>query len=90
VIRLIELKHVLGKYTTRILLDTRAIVPAAKDSRGNPLFEARSLHHALSRLARATALIPPRTYQPGNGARPKKNAELELDLARALAQLTEE
>jgi hypothetical protein len=89
----LTVKAVLGKYTTRILLDAGHIIPAGKDSRGHPVFEARSLHHSLSRLARATALIEPRTYQPGSGARQrgsKKNAELMLDVERALAQLAEE
>ena len=59
VVSYLTVKPVLGKYTTRILLDAGVITPAAKDSRGHPLFDARSLHHSLSRLARAAALIPP-------------------------------
>ncbi|PWT86155.1 MAG: hypothetical protein C5B58_01925 [Acidobacteria bacterium] len=81
----LTVKAVLGKYTTRILLDSRVITPAGKDTRANPVFEARSLHHWLSRLARASGMVEPRVYQPGNGARRKKNAEIVLDIERALA-----
>ena len=85
----LTVKTVLGKYTTLILLDAGYIIPAGKDARGHPVFEARSLHHSLSRLARAVGLIEPR----GNGARQrgsKKNDDIELDVERAVAQLIEE
>ena len=62
--------------------------PLARIARGHPLFEARALHHSLSRLARASALIEPRIYQPRHNS--KKNDGIELDVERALAQLDEE
>ena len=88
VVSYLTVKIVLGKYTTRILLDAGQIVPAGKDARGHPLFEARALHHSLSRLARASSLIEPRVYQPRHNS--KKNDGIELDVERALAQLAEE
>jgi hypothetical protein len=88
VVSYLTVKTVLGKYTTRILLDAGQIVPACKDARGHPLFEARALHHSLSRLALASELIEPRTYQPRHNS--KKNDEIELNAERALAQLAEE
>jgi hypothetical protein len=93
VVSYLTVKAVLGKYTTRILLDAGAIIPAGNDSRGHPVFDARSLHHSLSRLARAAALIPPRIYQSGSGRGQKKsepNSEFVVDVERLLAQLTEE
>jgi len=40
VVSYLMIKTVLGKYTARILLDARVIVPAGKDARGNPVFDA--------------------------------------------------
>jgi hypothetical protein len=92
VIRLLDLKLVLGRRLVCRLLQAGLIVPIAHDARGHPLFDAVALHRTLGALARATALIEPRVYQPGNGARQrgsKKNDEIEIDVERALAQLDE-
>jgi hypothetical protein len=92
VIRLVELKHVLGRRLVHRLLQARLIVPNAHDARGHPLFDAQSLHRTLGALARAVGLIEPRTYRPGNGAiRDGKKDELESIVidAEELARLLE-
>jgi hypothetical protein len=92
-LRLIDLYRVIGRRLVCRLLEAKFIVPTARDGRGNPLFDAQSLHRTLGALARAVGLIEPRTYQPGNGPRQrgsKKNDEIVVDVERALAQLAEE
>jgi hypothetical protein len=92
VIRLLDLKLVLGRRLVVRLLRAKLITPAAHDSRGNPLFDPESLHRELGRLARAVGLIEPRTYRPGNGAtRDSKKDELASIVidAEELARLLE-
>ena len=91
-IRLVELKHVLGRRLVDRLLQAKLIVPVARDARGNPLFAQEHLHRTLGTLARAVGLIEPRTYRPGNGAiRDGKKDELESIVidAEELARLLE-
>jgi hypothetical protein len=89
VIRLLDLKLVLGRRLVDRLLQARLIVPKAHDARGHPLFDAVALHRTLGALARGIGLIEARVYQPGNGARgDSKKDELVID-AETLAQLLE-
>ena len=87
-IRLAEIKAVLGRRLVHRLRQAKLIVPAARDAGAHPLFDAQSLHHTLGALSRADGLVEPRAYQPGNGARRggKKDEidELLADLARLL------
>jgi hypothetical protein len=92
VIRLVELKHVLGRRLVCRLLQAKLIVPAAHDARGHPLFDAQSLHRTLGALARSVGLVEPRAYRPGNDAtRDSKKDELDLIVidAEELARLLE-
>ena len=77
-IRLLDLKLVLGRRLVCRLLQAKLIAPAAHDARGNSLFAQEPLHRTLGALARAVGLIEPRPYQPGNGARRGSNKD-ELD-----------
>lgn len=91
-IRLVELKHILGRRLLHRLLQAELIVPTARDARGHPLFHAQTLHRTLGALARAVGLIEPRTYRPGNGAtRDSKRDELDSTVidAEELARLLE-
>jgi hypothetical protein len=66
VVRLLDLKLVLGRRLVCRLLQAKLIVPAAHDGRGHPLFDPQSLHRTLGALARAVGLVEPRAYRPGN------------------------
>ena len=85
-IRLAELKLVLGRRLAVRLLQAQLVVPSGRDARGQPLFDAQSLHRTLGRLARAVGLIEARTYQPGNG-RGRGSEKDQLDAEEALAEL---
>jgi hypothetical protein len=90
VIRLLDLKLVLGRRLVNRLLQAKLIVPIAHDARGNPVFDAVALHRTLERLERAVGLIETRPYRPGNGTR-RGNEEDELESidAETLARLLE-
>jgi len=86
VVRLLDLKLVLGRRLVDRLLQANVIVPIARDGYGNPLFAPEPLHRT---LARAVGLVEPRTYRPGNDAtRDSKKDELAID-AQTLARLLE-
>jgi hypothetical protein len=89
VVRLLDLKLVLGRRLVCRLLQAKLIVPAAHDARGHPLFDAVALHRTLGALSRAVGLVEPRTYRPGKDAtRDSKRDELVID-AETLARLLE-